>query len=97
MDGNRDSNLQQSRSTGNLKSQCGASSNNRQNILTNQYLRKESLTEIKQLLREINNPEISNRINSIILEIYMDAEYRERTNVQLKEMVVNYESQIQSL
>ncbi len=26
----------------------------------------------------------------------MDAEYRERTNVQLKEMVVGYEHQIQS-
>lgn len=26
----------------------------------------------------------------------MDAEYRERTNVQLKEMVVDYESQIKN-
>ena len=34
MDGNRESNLQQSRSTGNLKSQCGASSNNRHQLLT---------------------------------------------------------------
>ncbi len=35
MDGNRDSGLQQSRSTGNLKSQCGASNSNRQQILSN--------------------------------------------------------------
>lgn len=56
MDGNRDSALQQSRSTGNLKSHCGASSQNRLNVLSNQYLRKESLAEVKQLLREINNP-----------------------------------------
>jgi hypothetical protein len=35
MDGNRDSGLQQSRSTGNLRSQCGASNSNRQQILSN--------------------------------------------------------------
>lgn len=84
MDGNRDSALQQSRSTANLKSQCGASSQNRLNVLSNQWLRKESLAEVKQLLREINNPEISHRLNSLISEVYLDAEYRERTNVQLK-------------
>jgi hypothetical protein len=56
MDGNRDSNLQQSRSTSNLKSQCGASSNNKHNVLSNEYLRKEILLEVKQLIREINNP-----------------------------------------
>ena len=40
MDGNRDSGLQQSRSTGNLRSQCGASNSNRQQILSNHDGRK---------------------------------------------------------
>lgn len=39
MDGNRESEMQQSRSTGNLKSQCGASSNNRHHLLSSQSLR----------------------------------------------------------
>ncbi len=35
MDGNRESGLQHSRSTGNIRSQCGASNSNRQQILSN--------------------------------------------------------------
>lgn len=97
MDGNRDTVMQQSRSSGNLKSQCAASSINRQNILSNDYIRKESLAQLKQLLRDVNNAEVSGRLNAIILEIYMDAEYRERSNIQLREMVVNYEHHIMKL
>lgn len=66
MDGNRDSAMQQSRSTGNLKSQCAVSSINKQNILSNDFIRKESLAEIKQLLRDVNNAEVSGRLNAII-------------------------------
>jgi hypothetical protein len=92
MDGTREPALQQSRSTGNLKSHCAASPE----LLSSHLVRRESLVEVKQLLREVNNPELSQRLNSLINEIYMDAEYRERTNAQLKEMVVGYENQIQN-
>jgi hypothetical protein len=52
------------------------------------------MVEVKQLLRDINNSEVSNRLNALILEIYMDAEYKERANLQLREMVVSYENHI---
>lgn len=93
MDG-RDSAMQQSRSTGNLKSHCAASSLNRHNILSNSISRKDSLAEVKQLLREVGNQELSSRISSLVQDIYMDAEYRERANLQLREMVIGYENQI---
>lgn len=83
MDG-RDNTMQQSRSTGNLKSHCAASSNNRHNILSNSIPRKDSLTELKQLLKEVGNQELSSRISSLVQDIYMDAEYRERANLQLR-------------
>lgn len=83
MDG-RDNTMQQSRSTGNLKSHCAASLNNRHNILSNSMPRKDSLAELKQLLKEIGNQELSSRISSLVQDIYMDAEYRERANLQLK-------------
>lgn len=73
MDGNRDSAMHQSRSSGNLKSHCAASSINRQNLLSNDFIRKESLAELKQLLRDVNNAEVSGRLNAIILEVFMDA------------------------
>lgn len=83
MDG-RDSAMQQSRSTGNLKSHCAASSRNHHNILSNSIPRKDSLAELKQLLKEVGNQELSSRISSLVQDIYMDAEYRERTNLQLR-------------
>jgi DNA-binding transcriptional regulator/RsmH inhibitor MraZ len=35
-------------------------------------------------------------LSALVSEIYLDAEYRERTNAQLKEMVVGYENQLNS-
>lgn len=74
MDGHRNYGLQQSRSTGNLKSQCASGS--RLDLLSGQGPRKERLTELRQLLHEVTNSELSNRLYVLVQDIFMDAEYR---------------------
>ena len=50
------------------------------------------MEEVKQLLWDIDNTDISDRLRGLILQVYMDAEYRERANSQLKDMVITLEN-----
>lgn len=97
MDGYKGQRLQQSKSSIQLRSQgqkCGASTINRARLLCNESNRRSSLGEIRRLLREISNSDLANKIESLVQEVFMDAEYRERTNMQMREMVVGLEEQL---
>ena len=92
--------MQQSRSTGNLNrvhSECSASPSNRIKILANNVPRKSIVSELKKMIREHPNVEISNKMVDLVQQLYLDAEYRERTSLKLKDIVVNLENKIVGL
>lgn len=62
-------------------------------LFSNQQGRNSVLTQIKVIMKSIDI-ELANRLMSLIYELYLDANYRERTNFQMREMVINLQSQV---
>jgi hypothetical protein len=73
---------------------CSASSANRIKVLCNESTRKNIMRELKMLIKDISKIELENKISSLLHELYMDAEYRERTNMQMQEIIVQLEQKI---
>ena len=63
-------------------------------LLCNESNRKLILQELKRTIREIGKVELENRLASLVQELYMDAEYRERTNLQMQEIIVQMEKKL---
>lgn len=76
---------------------CSASTANRLKILSNDASRKSIMLELRRLIKEIARVDLENKITSLVHELYMDAEYRERTNIQMQEIVVQLENKIAHL
>ena len=57
-------------------------------LLDKYFNRKDHMDEIKRLLKEIPNHKLSNRLYNMVQEMYMDAEYRERTSTQMRDTIL---------
>ncbi len=55
------------------------------------------MQELRRLIKEISRVDLENRITSLLHELYMDAEYRERTNIQMQEMIAQLQGKITQL
>lgn len=62
--------------------------------MCNESNRKVILQEVKRVIKEIGRVELENRLVSLVQELYMDAEYRERTNLQMQEIIVQMEKKL---
>ena len=63
---------------------CSASRSKRTQFLSNVEGRNGTLSEIKLLLKQVGDIELANKLSTLIYEIYLDAQYRERANLQLQ-------------
>lgn len=63
-------------------------------LLCNESNRKVILQDLKRTIKEIGKIDLENRIASLVQELYMDAEYRERTNLQMQEIIVQLEKKL---
>lgn len=55
------------------------------------------MVELKRSIKEIAKVDLENKITSLVHQLYMDAEYRERTNLQMQEIIVQLEAKIAQL
>lgn len=63
-------------------------------LLCNESNRKLILQDLKRTIKEVGKIELENRLASLVQELYMDAEYRERTNLQMQEIIVQMEKKL---
>lgn len=54
------------------------------------------MSEIKQLMKEVDIG-LANRVMALVYEIYLDGQYRERTNMQMHDRIINLESRLASM
>lgn len=55
------------------------------------------MQELRRLIKEISRVDLENKITTLLHELYMDAEYRERTNIQMQEMIAQLQGKITQL
>lgn len=65
-------------------------------MLSNQGSRNDALAQIKHLLRNIDI-ELSNKLMPLVYEIYLDAQYKERTNLHMKTIIIDLQDQVAEL
>ena len=59
--------------------------------------RKNQYGEIKKLLKLVSHLEISGRLSNLVQEMYMDAEYHERTSTHMRNAIINLENDVHRL
>ena len=47
------------------------------------------------LLKEMEDVELANRLNVLVYEIYLDAQYRERTCLRMHDLVIDLETRLE--
>ena len=66
-------------------------SNINKNLVSQYFNRKSHFQEIKKLLKDIANLQMRNKLLNLTQELFLDAEYRERTSNQLREKIISME------